>query len=243
MSPGLVLGSLAYLLLQLVATPIWAIVSLGTFPFSAFVRYRVVSAWSRFMIAAAKYLCGVSYRVVGAENIPSEPCIILAKHESAWETLAFQAIFPPQVWVVKRELLWIPFFGWGLAMLSPIAIDRKSGARALRQTVEQGRERLHQGFFIVIFPEGTRSAPGTRGAYQLGGAWLALQTGAAILPVAHNAGTYWPRNALLKRPGTITVSVGPLMRTTGEKAAALMHNVENWIESETARIRQHETRK
>ena len=160
MSAGAVLGSLAYLLVQLLATPVWAIVSLATFPLSAFARYRVVSAWSRFMLAAAKHLCGIRYRVVGAENIPGEPCIILAKHESAWETLAFQAIFPPQVWVVKRELLWIPFFGWGLAMLSPIAIDRKSGPRALRQTVEQGRERLRQGFFIVIFPEGTRSRDG-----------------------------------------------------------------------------------
>ena len=243
MSAGAVLRSLAYLLVQLVATPIWAIVALATFPFSPFVRYRVVSAWSRFMVAAARYLCGVRYRVLGAENIPSEPCIILAKHESAWETLAFQAIFPPQVWVVKRELLWIPFFGWGLAMLSPIAIDRKSGTRALRQTVEQGRERLRQGFFIVIFPEGTRSSPGARGDYQPGGAWLALQAGAPVLPVAHNAGTYWPRNAFIKRAGTITVSVGPLIRPAGEKAAALMHNVENWIESETARIREHETRR
>lgn len=241
MRPSAVVGSIAYLLVQLVATPIWALVSLATFPFSAFVRYRVVSTWSRFMIAAARRLCGIHYRVLGAENIPSEPCIILAKHESAWETLAFQAIFPPQVWVIKRELLWIPFFGWGLAMLSPIAIDRKSGPRALRQTVEQGRERLRQGFFIVIFPEGTRAAPGTRGAYQIGGAWLALRTGAAILPVAHDAGTYWPRNALLKRPGTITVSIGPLMRPGGEKAAALMHNVETWIESETGRIREHAT--
>ena len=155
--------------------------------------------------------------MVGAENIPREPCIILAKHESAWETLAFQAIFPPQVWVVKRELLWIPFFGWGLAMLSPIAIDRKAGPRALRQMVEQGRERLQRGFCIVIFPEGTRAAPGVRGVYQAGGAWLALKTGAPVLPVAHNAGTYWPRNAFVKRPGTITVSIGPLVRAEGTK--------------------------
>ena len=241
MSVLAVARSLAYLAVQIVVTPVWAVVSLLTFPFPRLVRYRVISAWSRFMVAAAERLCGVRYRVIGAENIPREPCVILSKHESAWETLAFQAIFPPQVWVVKRELLWIPFFGWGLAMLSPIAIDRSSATRALRQTVEQGRERLAQGFFIVIFPEGTRTMPGTRGKYQVGGAWLALQSGAAVLPVAHNAGTYWPRNALLKRPGTITVSVGPLMRAQGGKAAALMQNVENWIETETQRIRSHET--
>jgi len=242
MMAGVVLRSLAYALLQLVVTPVWAMVALATFPFSRHTRYRVVSGWSRFMVRGAERVCGIRYRVLGAENIPAEPCVILAKHESAWETLAFQVIFPPQVWVVKRELLWIPFFGWGLAMLSPIAIDRKSGPRALRHTVEQGRERLRQGFSIVIFPEGTRAAPGSRGVYQVGGAWLALQTGVPILPVAHNAGTYWPRNALVKRPGTITVSVGPIMRPDGKKAAALMHNVENWIENETRRIREHETR-
>jgi 1-acyl-sn-glycerol-3-phosphate acyltransferase len=180
--------------------------------------------------------------VTGAENIPREPCIIVAKHESAWETLAFQKIFPPQVWVVKRELLWIPFFGWGLAMTSPIAIDRKAGRRALNHMIGQGRERLQRGFFIVVFPEGTRSAPGVRGVYRTGGAWLALETGAPILPVAHNAGTYWPRNAFVKRPGTVTVSIGPIMHADGRNAAELMQNIEQWIENETQRIRSHETR-
>jgi len=206
-----------------------------------FARYRVISAWSRLMVWAAERICGIRYRVIGAENIPREPCIVLAKHESAWETLALQAILPPQVWVIKRELLWIPFFGWGLAMLSPIAIDRKAGPRALKQMVEQGRERLQRGFSIVIFPEGTRAAPGTRGVYQIGGAWLALQTGAPLLPVAHNAGTYWPKNALLKRSGVITVSIGPLVAPDGRKPAALMQDMEQWIENETQRIRAHET--
>jgi len=140
------------------------------------------------------------------------------------------------VWVVKRELLWIPFFGWGLAMLSPIAIERRSGVRALKQTVEQGRERLAHGFSIVIFPEGTRSAPGTAGTYQVGGAWLATQTGAPIVPVAHNAGRYWPRNAFVKYPGTITVSVGPAVDAAGRKAPDIMREVEQWIEDERQRI-------
>ena len=154
-----------------VVTPVWAIVSLATFPLSPFARYRVVSAWSKFMVAAAKHLCGIRYRLVGAENIPSEPCVILAKHESAWETLAFQKIFPPQVHVLTRELLWIPFFGWGLALMSPIAIDRSRGVTALRNIARRGRERLEQGFWVVVFPEGTRVRPGERRAYQLGGAW------------------------------------------------------------------------
>jgi 1-acyl-sn-glycerol-3-phosphate acyltransferase len=235
------LRSLLFAVLQMVVTPVWAVLALLTFPFSALTRYRIISAWSRIMVWSAERVLGIRYRVIGAENVPREPCVILGKHESAWETLAFQVIFPPQVWVVKRELLWVPFFGWGLAMLSPIAIDRKARLRALAQMVEQGRERLRSGFFIVIFPEGTRSVPGTRGNYQAGGAWLALKAGAPVLPVAHNAGTFWPRNAFVKRPGLITVSIGPAMRGEGQKAAALMHNVEEWIETETRRIR-HEAR-
>lgn len=242
MTVGAVVRSAVYAALQLVVTPLWAVVVLLTFPLPPLVRYRVISAWSRFMVWGAERVCGIRYRVVGAENIPREPCLILAKHESAWETLAFQTIFPPQVWVIKRELLWIPFFGWGLAMASPIAIDRSAGPRAVKRMVEQGRERLKRGFFIVIFPEGTRSAPGVRGVYRTGGAWLALETGAPIVPVAHNAGTYWPRNAFVKRSGTITVSIGPTVHAEGRNAAALMQNIEQWIENETQRIRAHETR-
>jgi 1-acyl-sn-glycerol-3-phosphate acyltransferase len=242
MSSGALVRSLVFALLQLIVTPFWAVLALLTVPFRPLTRYRIITAWSRLIVWGAERICGIRYRVVGAENIPAEPCIIIAKHESAWETLAFQAIFPPQVWVIKRELLWIPFFGWGLALLSPIAIDRKAGPKALRQMIEQGRDRLRRGFNIVIFPEGTRAAPGTRGVYQAGGAWLALHAGAALLPVAHNAGTYWPKNALVKRPGLITVSIGPLLQPKDQKAAALMHNIEHWIENEMQRIRAHETR-
>ena len=237
-----VVRSVVFALVQLVVTPVWAIVSLLTFPLPALARYRVISVWSHFMVWGAASICGIRYRVLGAENVPREPCIIVAKHESAWETLAFQVIFPPQVWVVKRELLWIPFFGWGLAMTSPIAIDRKAGRRALKQMIDQGLERLRRGFFVVIFPEGTRSAPGVRGVYRTGGAWLAVETGAPILPVAHNAGTYWPRNAFVKRPGTITVSIGRVVRPEGRTAAELMQNIEQWIEGETQRIRLDEAR-
>jgi len=181
-------------------------------------------------------VCGVRYRVTGAERIPTEPCIVLCKHQSAWETIALQIVLPPQVWVLKRELLKVPFFGWGLAMLSPIAIDRSAGRQALKQMVEQGRQRLGMGFWIVMFPEGTRVAPGQRGQYHVGGAWLATQTGTTVLPIAHNAGTLWPRNAFLKYPGTITIAIGEPIDPTGMKAEALRKQVEEWIEAEVARL-------
>jgi 1-acyl-sn-glycerol-3-phosphate acyltransferase len=171
------------------------------------------------------------------EHVPSAPFIVLAKHQSAWETLSFQVIFPPQVWVLKKELLWIPLFGWGLAMLSPIAIDRGSGPRALRQMLEQGRDRLARGFCIVIFPEGTRVAPGERRDYHAGGAWLAVQTGVPVLPVAHDAGTLWGRNALVKRAGLVTVSIGEPIAPQDLTPQELNARVEEWIEAEMLRLR------
>lgn len=236
MKPGIAVRSCLFALFQIVITPFFAVISLFTFPFSPLVRYRIITTWSRLMVHAARVLCGIRYRIIGAENVPREPCIILAKHQSAWETLAFQVIFPPQVWVVKRELLWVPFFGWGLAMLSPIAIDRSAGARALRQTLDQGRDRLRRGFSIVIFPEGTRTAPGKRGTYHPGGAWLAAKTAAPVLPVAHNAGEFWRRNAFLKYPGVITISIGAPMVSEDGDAESLNARVEHWIESEMQRI-------
>ena len=232
------LRSAIYALLQIIVTPVYAIVSLLTFPLPPLVRYRIITSWSHLMIWAAERVCGIRYRVLGRENIPTEPCIVLAKHESAWETLALQVMLPPQVWVVKRELLWIPFFGWGLAMLSPIAIDRSEGTRSLRQMLVQARTRLKRGFWIIIFPEGTRSAPGARGTYHAGGAWLAAHTGALVLPVAHNAGDHWPKNSFAKYPGVITLSFGPPLRPSpGIKPAELMNRVEQWIEAEMLRIR------
>ena len=236
MPPLLFLRACLYLLFQIAVTPAFWIIALLTFPFSRLTRYRIISTWSRLMTRAATVICGVRYRVIGAENIPRVPCVIFSKHQSAWETMALQTIFPPQVWVMKRELLWIPFFGWGLAMLWPIAIDRGSGSKALRQMAEQGRERLKAGFYIVIFPEGTRVAPGQRGAYHPGGAWLTVKTGALALPVAHNAGECWRKNAFIKRPGLITVSIGKPIASAGLSAAELNQRIENWIESEMPKL-------
>jgi 1-acyl-sn-glycerol-3-phosphate acyltransferase len=236
MTPGVVLRSTLFALFQLAITPPYAVVALLTFPCAPLTRYRVISAWARMMVAAVEVLCGIRYRVIGAEHLPPPPYIVLAKHQSAWETLAFQVVFPPQVWVIKRELLWIPFFGWGLAMLAPIAIDRGAGPRALRQMLDQGRDRLARGFCIVIFPEGTRVAPGTRREYQPGGAWLATKTATPVVPVAHNSGEMWRRNAFLKYPGTITVSVGPPIETRGLAPEEVNRRVEEWIENEMRRI-------
>ncbi len=230
------LRSAVFAAAQIALTVVFAIISLLTFPFKPRTRYRIISVWAYLVVALAKFICGVRYRVIGRENLPAEPSIVLSKHQSAWETLAFQLILPPQVWVLKKELLRVPFFGWGLAMLSPIAIDRGSATRSLKQTLEQGKDRLAKGWWIVIFPEGTRIAPGGRGRYHLGGAWLACQTGASVVPVAHNAGTLWRKNAFVKYPGTITVSIGPALHPQGMTADTLNRKVEDWIETEVARL-------
>lgn len=230
------LRSVLFELVRFALTVIFAVASLLTFPFSPRMRYRIITTWSHLIVALARRICGVRYRVIGVERLPSQPVILLSKHQSAWETLAYQVIFPPQVWVLKRELLRVPFFGWGLAMMSPIAIDRGSGRRALRQTLEQGRSRLSDGWWIVMFPEGTRTVPGARGRYQIGGAWLACKTGTPVVPVAHNAGTVWGKNAFIKYPGTISVSVGPIIDPQGLTPEQLNQQVEDWIETEVARL-------
>ena len=230
------LRSLLFALFEIVITIVFAILALLCFPLPARARYRIITTWSRLIVAGARTICGIRYSVLGAENVPPPPFIVLAKHQSAWETLAFQVIFPPQVWVVKREVLWIPFFGWGLAMLAPIAIDRGAGSRALNKLLEQGRERLARGYCIVIFPEGTRVAPGSRGKYQVGGAWLAVKTATPVLPVAHNAGELWRRRAFIKQAGLVTVSIGAPIDTRQLTPDELIRRVEDWIEREMQRI-------
>lgn len=224
-------SSLFALALALI-TPPYALIALATFPLPAMTRYRIISGWSRLVLFLAKAILGIGWRVEGREHLPARPAVILSKHQSAWETIAFQHIFPPQVHVLKRELLWIPFFGWGLALMSPIAIDRSRGVAALRNIARRGRERLQQGFWIVVFPEGTRVKPGERRAYQLGGAWLAAASGAPIVPVAHNAGLVWPRNAFIKRPGTVTVRIGPPIETANRDPQVLNALAETWIEEQ-----------
>lgn len=230
------LRSSLYALGLLIATPFFSTLALLAFPLPPVTRSRIISGWARVMLWWAKLTCGLTYRVIGAENMPDHPCVILAKHQSAWETMAFQCIFPPVVWVMKRELLRIPFFGWGLAMTSPIAIDRSAGKEALKQVTEQGKARLEHGFWVVVFPEGTRVKPGVRGKYNIGGAFLATHSKATVLPVAHNAGEFWGKNAFLKHPGIITLSIGKPIQADGMKTGELNSQVETWIEQEMQRI-------
>jgi len=192
--------------------------------------------YCRTMLKWVEASLGITYEVTGWENVPSTPVVFMAKHQSAWETIFMEGHFPPQCWIVKRELLWLPFVGWSLIVIRAIAIDRKSGQSAREQIVEQGAKRLAQGMWVSIFPEGTRIAPGKRGRYGIGGALLATRTGVPILPMAHNAGELWPRYAFRKRPGTVKVVIGPLIRTEGRDVISVNNEVEEWIEGRMREI-------
>ncbi len=224
--------SVLFALALIIVTPPYALIALASAPLPRMMRYRIISGWSRLIVLLARAILGIEWRVEGRENLPSRPAVILAKHQSAWETLAFQHIFPPQVHVLKRELLWIPFFGWGLALMSPIAIDRRRGVAALRSIARRGQKRLEQGFWVVVFPEGTRVAPGESRDYQPGGAWLAAASGAPVVPVAHNAGLFWPRNAFLKRPGTVTIRIGPSIDSRERDPLTINAMAKEWIEEQ-----------
>jgi 1-acyl-sn-glycerol-3-phosphate acyltransferase len=206
----------------------------AVFPFQR--RYAFTRHWARLNLRWLELTCSVYYRVIGRENLPDHPVVVLSKHQSTWETLVFQELFPPLVWVMKRELLWLPFFGWGLAMGRPIAIDRGAGRRAMEQMLSQGKQRLDDGLWVVIFPEGTRMRPGERGRYRPGGALLAVHAGVPVLPVAHNAGELWGKRQFLKRPGTITVAIGEPISTSGRDASDVLKDAQEWIENTQAGI-------
>jgi 1-acyl-sn-glycerol-3-phosphate acyltransferase len=216
---------------MLVMTPIFATLAILLFPLNNVTRSRIVSGWAFFTMWWLKLTCGVSFQVQGLENIPKTPSIILAKHQSAWETIALQTIFPPQIWVMKRELLLIPFLGWAFIALAAIPINRSAGRAALKQLVDHGKDRLARGLWVVIFPEGTRIAPGEKGKYHIGGAWLAAHTGTQVVPVAHNAGLFWPKNTFIKHPGTIQVVIGKPIQTASLKPDDVNTQVEAWIEN------------
>jgi 1-acyl-sn-glycerol-3-phosphate acyltransferase len=220
-----------YLLLVITVIPYWVLV-MCVAPLPRIARWKIIAGWPRLAAWLAIYVLDIRYEVRGRENIPAEPVVILSKHSSAWETLAYSGIFPPHVYVMKRELMWLPFLGWGLALFSPIFINRADRKNALRRAVEIGKQRLAQGFCIMVYPEGTRIAVGKRIRYKLGGARIAVQTGVRVLPVAHNAGLRWPRNTFLKRPGKVTVVIGRPIDSAGHTAEELMRKVEDWIESQ-----------
>ena len=199
-------------------------------------RFRIIAAWRALFMGLCAHVLNLRYQVIGRENIPKVPSVVLSKHESAWETVGLQDIFPPQVFVLKRSLLLIPFMGWAFAAVRMISIDRSAGRDALRQVVRQGVERLQAGYWVTIFPEGTRLAPGETRRFKTGGGHLAVKSGAPIVPVAHNAGDLWARNAFVKRPGTVTVSIGPAIDPAGKTAEEVTALAERWITAEMARI-------
>ncbi|MCP1661078.1 lysophospholipid acyltransferase family protein [Neisseria perflava] len=198
--------------------------------------HRMAQVWVRILNWSLKHVIGLKYRLIGAENIPAAPSIICAKHQSGWETLALQEIFPPQVYVAKRELFKIPFFGWGLKLIKTIGIDRSNRREANDQLARQGLARKNEGYWIAIFPEGTRIAPGQRGKYKLGGARMAKLFEMDIVPVALNSGEFWPKNSFLKYPGEITVVVGKPIAYDSGSEADIMGECEQWIEARQAEI-------
>lgn len=230
------LRSALFNLIMWLSVLVYAPLALLTFPLPYAQRYRFISRWARFHIWLLRVLCGLDYRVRGRENLPDGAAIVLANHQSTWETFAFQAIFPAQTWVLKRELMWVPLFGWALALLRPIAIDRGSGRKAVEQVVSQGRERLDAGIWVTVFPEGTRVPPGTRRRWGIGGALLAAATGYPVVPVAHNAGLYWPRRGFLKRAGTVEVVIGPPIESRGRRADDILKQAQDWVEDAVASL-------
>jgi 1-acyl-sn-glycerol-3-phosphate acyltransferase len=234
------LNCIAFLLFQLVVTPVYAAVMLLLCWLPRVPLYRIAASWCQLNLKGARWFCGIRHQTIGLENIPTGPRvaghIVMSKHSSTWETLALTIFFPPVAYVAKKELLALPFFGWGFALASPITIDRKAGVGAMQQMATQGRERFAKGFWIVIYPEGTRIRAGTRAKYKTGGARLALALDAPIVPVAHNAGWLWPKGVFGKRRGTVTISFGPPITATGKDPQALTAEVEQWIEDEVARL-------
>ncbi len=199
-------------------------------------RFAIIAVWYRLFMFLCRSVLGLHYQVIGRDNIPSAPSVILSKHQSAWETVALQAIFPPLVFVLKKSLMMIPFLGWAFIAVKMISIDRQAGKDALRQVIDQGCERLKAGYWVVIFPEGTRIAPGQTRRFKAGGAHLAVSAGVLAVPVAHNAGEFWARNAFVKKPGMITVSIGPPIDPAGKSADEITTLAERWVEAEMRRI-------
>lgn len=242
--PGWLTGlrSGIFLAVLFVSIVVYAVLMVGTIPMNARGRIRFANGWMRFSAWWLKLSCGLDHRIRGLENLPSEPSVIFARHSSAWETLVLQCHFPPYVWIIKRELLALPFFGWGLALLRPIAIDRSRGRRAVEQIARQGAERLDEGLWVMCFPEATRMAPGQHRRFGMGGAVLASRSGAPVVPVAHNAGVFWRRRGFRKYPGTIRVEVGPPIETRGRTPEEINAEAKAWVDAAVDRLEREASR-
>jgi len=232
----LILRSLLFYIGQIISTILIAPIGIIAFPLDFKKRYYLITRWAVFNLWWLKICCNVTYEIKGKDNIPGKPCIVMSKHQSAFETLALQQIFIPQVWILKKELLQIPIYGWGLASMQPIAINRDSTIKSFRQIADQGCERLQKGYWVIIFPEGTRVAPNKKKKYLPGGGMLAEKSGAQVVPVAHNAGRLWSRNSMIKKPGLITIKIGPVIESENKSAKEITDEVENWIEKEIGEL-------
>jgi 1-acyl-sn-glycerol-3-phosphate acyltransferase len=224
------IGSILFTVYLFVSVPIWGTIVCLTAPLPRRYTYTGALMWVDSVLWLLRVLCRLDYRVEGRENLPARNCVVLLKHSSAWETIAQLRIFPPQTWVLKRELMWTPVLGWVLWLLKPIAIDRRGGGVAVQQVLEQGRKRLAEGLWVMIFPEGTRMPIGVTRRYGMSGALLAAAEGLPIVPVAHNAGYFWPRRGWLKRAGTVRLVIGPPIETRGAEPRTVNEHAQRWIE-------------
>lgn len=230
------LRSILYTSWLFLGTLLYAVLVLFVFWLPMRHMQAIARSWARSQLRMLRLLCKLDYRVTGQEHIPAGAHVALCKHSSSWETIAQTVILPPQAWVLKRELMWIPFVGWAMRRLKPIAINRNAGASAVHQVVQQGQERLSEGLWVVIFPEGTRVAAGENRKYGVSGALLATKAGCKIVPVAHNAGRYWPRRGWMKQRGTVQVIIGPAIEAAGRDPRTVTEEARAWIETTLASL-------
>ena len=205
------------------------------------IRYPAVTLWSRVNVWWLRLAAGVDHRIEGWENVPDQRCIVVANHQSSWETIVFETLFRPHCWVLKQEFLRIPFAGWGAALLEPIAVDRSAGHRSVRQLVRTGCDRLRLGRWVIVFPEGTRTAPGKRRRYHVGAGALARASGVPVLPVAHNSGLFWPRHSPILYQGTVRLRIGPPISPEGRSAKEIVAAAEAWIQAQMPDLLQDTT--
>jgi len=234
----LFLRSLLYFLGSAIILIVLVAIALVLFFIPLKARYAILSKWAFFCMWWLRITLNIKFNVIGKENIPNTACVIISNHQSTWETLAFQKIFPHQTWVLKQELLQIPVFGWGLLLLKPIIIDRGEKLKALKKMIKQGADRLKEGIFVVVYPEGTRQPYGQLGEYQNGAIAISKKTGCDILPVFHNAGKLWPKGSFVKHPGIISVVIGEPISVQGKSATELTKEIKDWTQAQSISINQ-----
>ncbi len=229
--PVLFLRSLLFWIAFIINVIVFGLLIVVLFFTSSSFRLRIARLWSYTNNFLLKIFCGIDFKVEGKENLNVETAIVLCKHQSTWETLALHSFTPYVRWVFKRELMYIPVFGWALALTDPIGINRGAGRAAIKQLIKEGTKKLNAGKWMVLFPEGTRTQPGKTRKFKIGGALLAEKSGYPVIPIAHNAGEFWPRHSFIKWPGTINVVIGPVIESKGRSADEINTEVFNWIEN------------